>query len=193
MNSAYLSTPLVFLIQVVLGFYTLIIMLRFLLQMVHADFHNPVSQFVLTLTSPVLKPLRRYIPGYRGMDSASLLLAWLVKSLEIALILLVSGDANVAKALVWAIPALVSLTFMIFTISILVEVILSWFQAGYSHPVARVVHALNAPVMRLARRYVPVISGIDLAPMVAIVALTVLKMLVVPILSQLVGMPAGLF
>jgi YggT family protein len=82
---------------------------------------------------------------------------------------------------------------MVFTVSILIEVILSWFQAGYSHPVARVVHALNAPVMRLARRYVPVISGIDLAPMVAIVVLTVLKMLVVPILSQLVGMPVGLF
>ena len=193
MDSGYLSTPLIFLVQVIFGFYTLMVMLRFLLQLVRADFHNPVSQFVLTLTTPVLKPLRRYIPGYRGLDMTSLLVAWLVKTVEIAIILLLSGAAGVAHAILWAIPALVSLVFMIFTVSIFIGVLLSWFQAGYSHPVAGVVHSLNAPILQLARRFVPVISGIDLAPLAAILALTVLKMLVMPILYALVGMPPGIF
>ncbi len=193
MDSGYLATPLIFLVQVIFGFYTLMVMLRFLLQLVRADFNNPVSQFVLTLTTPVLKPLRRYIPGYRGLDITSLLVAWLVKTVEIAIILLLSGAAGVAHAILWAIPALVSLVFMIFTVSIFIGVLLSWFQAGYSHPVAGVIHSLNAPILRQARRFVPVISGIDLAPLAAILALTVLKMLVMPILYALVGMPPGIF
>ena len=193
MDSGYLSTPLIFLVQVIFGFYTLMVLLRFLLQLVRADFRNPVSQFVLTMTTPVLKPLRKYIPGYRGLDIASLLVAWLVKTVEIAIILLLSEVAGIAHAILWAIPALVSLLFMIFTFSIVIGVLLSWFQAGYSHPVAGVIHSLNAPILRQARRFVPVISGIDLAPLVAILALTVLKMLVMPILYKLVGMPPGIF
>ncbi|MEN8213428.1 MAG: YggT family protein [Pseudomonadota bacterium] len=193
MDAGYVTTPLIFLIQVLFGFYTLMLMLRFLLQLVRADFRNPVSQFVLTLTTPVLKPLRRYIPGYQGLDLSSLLVAWLVKSVEIALILLLSGASNIAAAFVWAIPALVSLLFTIFTFSIIIEVLLSWFQAGYGHPLAGVVHSLNAPIMRQARRFVPAISGIDLAPMAAILGLMVLKMLAMPLLSQLFGMPSGLF
>ncbi len=193
MDAGYLATPMIFLVQVLFGFYTLMVLLRFLLQLVRADFRNPVSQFVLTLTTPVLRPLRKYIPGYRGVDIASLLVAWLVKTVEIAIILLLSGAAGIAQAIVWAIPALVSLVFMVFTFSIVIGVLLSWFQAGYNHPVAGVIHSLNAPILRQARRIVPVISGIDLAPLVAILALTVLKMLVMPILSKLVGMPNGLF
>lgn len=193
MDSGYLSTPLIFLVQVIFGFFTLMVLLRFLLQLVRADFRNPVSQFVLTLTTPVLKPLRKYIPGYKGLDITSLLVAWLVKSVEIAIILLLSGAAGVAHAVVWAIPALVALVFTIFTFSIVIGVLLSWFQAGYSHPVAAVIHSLNAPILRQARRFVPVISGIDLAPMAAILALMVLKMLVMPILYLLTGMPPGIF
>lgn len=192
MDSGYLATPLIFLVQVIFGFYTLMLLLRFLLQLVRADFRNPVSQFILTLTTPVLKPLRKYIPGYRGLDIASLLAAWIVKTIEIAIILLLSGAAGIAPAILWAIPALVYLLFMIFTFSIVIGVILSWFQAGYNHPVAGVIHSLNAPILRQASRVVPVISGIDLAPLAAILALTVLKMLVMPLLITLFNMPPNL-
>ena len=63
MESSYFTNPLVFLVQVLFGLYALIVMLRFLLQLVRADFYNPLSQFIVKATSPVLNPLRRVIPG----------------------------------------------------------------------------------------------------------------------------------
>ena len=92
MDTGYLASPFIFLIQVVFGAYALIVMLRFLFQLLRVDFHNPLSQFVVTLTSPLLRPMRKVIPGIAGMDIASLILAWLVKSAEFLLIILLSGN-----------------------------------------------------------------------------------------------------
>ena len=87
MDSTYLTNPLVFLVQVLFGLYGVAVLLRFLFQLVRADFYNPISQFIVKITKPLLNPLRRIIPGYRGWDFASLVLAWLVLALEIGLVL----------------------------------------------------------------------------------------------------------
>ena len=88
---SYLASPLIFLVSVAFGFYTLLILLRFILQLLRADFYNPVSQLIISLTTPLLKPLRKLIPGYRGMDMASLAAAWFIKSIETFLVLMLSG------------------------------------------------------------------------------------------------------
>ena len=89
--SGYLANPLVFLIQTLLGLYAAIVALRFLLQWVRADFYNPMSQFIVRVTTPVLRPLRRFVPSYAGLDLASLVLAWLVKTVELATVALIAG------------------------------------------------------------------------------------------------------
>ena len=105
MGSSYLTNPLVFLIQVLFGAYILVVMLRFLLQLVRADFYNPVSQFVVKVTTPVLTPLRRVIPGVGGLDIASIILMWLLKSVELGLVILITGSSeNLLAALAWSIP-----------------------------------------------------------------------------------------
>jgi YggT family protein len=190
MGDGYLSTPAVFLIQVVFGLYVAVVMIRFFLQLVRADFYNPVSQFVVKITSPVLTPLRRVVPGYGGVDFASLLLAWVLKAIELGLVLVVSGFSfSLLGALVWAIPELIALAINIFLVAVVIQVILSWVNPGGYNPAAIVLHSLSEPVLRPVRRILPPISGIDLSPMLAILGLVVLKMLLLPPLKHLSSSP----
>ena len=53
MGSSYVTNPIEFLINTLFGLYILLVMLRFLLAVVRADFYNPVSQFLVKVTNPV--------------------------------------------------------------------------------------------------------------------------------------------
>ena len=190
MGSSYLANPIVFLIQVIFGLYILVVMLRLLLQLVKADFYNPISQFIVKVTSPVLHPIRRIIPGVKGIDLSSLLLAWLLKSIELFLIALTLGlGANLLVSLVWAIPALVSLTINIFLVALIIQVILSWINPGGYNPAASLIYALTEPLLRPARRILPTASGLDFSPMLVIIGLILLKMLLLPPLQLLTKSP----
>ena len=192
MDASYLTNPLIFLVQVVFGAYALIVMLRFLFQLLRVDFHNPVSQFVVKMTSPALRPLRKFIPGLAGIDMASLVLAWLVKSAELILVILLSGNAMIFAAFLWAIPALVSLVFTIFIAALIILAIMSWVPSLQSHPLAWIMRAFTEPLLTPIRRRVPAVSGLDFSVMIAIVGLIFMKMLVIPPLAKLFGAPAGL-
>lgn len=190
MGSNYLSNPLVFLIQFLFGLYILVVMLRFLLQLTRADFYNPISQFIVKATAPLLNPLRRVIPGVAGIDLGSIVLMWLLQSLELALIVIVSGmGTNLAATFAWALPELVNLALNVFLFAILIQVILSWINPGTYNPALGLIHSLTEPVLRPARRIIPPISGLDLSPMLVIVGLTLLKMLLLPPLQVLTGTP----
>ncbi len=190
MSGSYLTNPTVFLIQTLFGLYILVVAIRFLLQWLRADFYNPLSQFVVKLTSPVLRPLRRLIPGYGGLDLAALVLAWLLKSIELALLTLVVGvNASLFGALVWSIPALVELFINIFLFAILIRVILSWVNPDPYNPAITLLSRLTDPIMRPAQRLIQPIGGIDLSPILVIMGLVLLEMLLVPPLKWLTGSP----
>lgn len=192
MSDGYITNPLVFLIQVIFGAYTFVVLLRFLLQLFRADFYNPVSQFVVKVTSPVLVPLRRVIPGIAGLDIAALLLAWLIKTLELFLVILITkGVFAFTLPLLWAIPELLEMFINIFLFAIFIQVILSWVSPGGYHPAVAVLHTLTEPVLRPIRKYVKPIAGLDLGPMVAILGLIVLKMFLLPPLRAMVSSIAG--
>ena len=144
MDSSYLTNPAVFLIQTLFGLYILVVMLRFLLQLTRADFYNPISQFVVKVTAPPLRPLRRLIPGFGGIDLASLILAWLLKSVELMLVVLVLGaNVTLLGAFLWAIPELLGLLLNIILIAVLIQVILSWVSPGGYNPAASVLYHLT--------------------------------------------------
>jgi len=190
MGSSYLTDPATFLIQTLFGLYILVVMLRFLLQWARADFYNPISQFVVKVTAPPLRPLRRLIPGLGGIDLASLVLAWLLKSVELMLVVMVLGAGiSPLGAFVWAIPELVGLAINIFLIAVLIHVILSWVNPGGYNPAAGVLYHLTEPLLRPARRLLPPISGLDLSPMLVMMGLYLLKMLLLPPLKVLTGSP----
>jgi len=181
MGSNYLSDPLVFLVQVIFGLYALVVMLRFLLQLVRADFYNPLSQFIVKATTPLLTPLRRIIPGVGGKDVASLVLAWIVLTIQMLLVLLIGGQGFAPLAAVLlAIPELLSLAINIFLYGILIMVIISWVNPTGHNPAISILHDLTEPLMRPARRLIQPIGGIDLSPMLVMIGLVLLKMLLIP-------------
>jgi YggT family protein len=187
MDSGYLSTPAVFIVKVVFGLYATLVLLRFFLQLVRADFYNPLSQFIVKATKPVLNPLRRVIPGIGGKDVASLVLAWLVLWLQMLLIFLISEKtfAPVA-ALLLAIPELLGLVINIFLYSILIMVVISWVNPTGHNPAISILYSLTEPLLRPARRMIPPMGGIDLSPMVVMIGLVLLKMLLIPPVKALV-------
>ncbi len=190
MSGSYLTNPIIFLIQTLFGLYILAVLLRFLLQLVRADFYNPISQFLVKATNPPLKVLRRLIPGLGGIDLASLVLAWLLKSIEILLIILVSGSAvNLLAPLLWAIPELIELVINIFFFGILIQVILSWVSPGSYNPASALLYSLTAPIMRPAQRILPPMGGLDLSPMLVLIGLVLLKMLLLPPLRAITASP----
>lgn len=188
MDAAYLQRPALFLIEVIFGLYALLVLLRFVLQWARADFHNPISQFVVRATAPVLKPMRRFIPSVAGLDMASLVLAWLVKSAQVLLTVLILGAGlRPLAALLQAIPAVVELGFWIFIGALLIRAVLSWLDQGSYNPVAALCTTITEPLLRPLRRYLPSSTGLDLSPMIAMLILYLAMMLILPPLQALVS------
>jgi YggT family protein len=188
MGEGYLATPAIFLIKVAFGLYATLVVLRFLLQLMRADFYNPVSQVIVRLTKPLLNPLRRVIPGVKGMDVASLVLAWLTLTIEQLAILGVAGTGfHPLAAALLAVPELISLIINVFLFAILIQVIISWINPGSYNPVLSLIHSLTEPLLTPVRRRMPDLGGIDLSPMVVMIGLVVLEMLLIPPVKTLIS------
>ena len=182
-------TATVFLIQTVFGFYILAVMLRFLLQWVRADFYNPLVQFLVRITNPPLLPLRRIIPGYRGLDLAAVALAFALQLIEVLLVALLFGRAlGVGGLLLLTVMELLKLLINIYLWGVIIQAVLSWVNPDPYHPAARVLAQLTAPLLRPARRLLPPISGVDLSPMLVVVALIFVSLLLQDFLGLLTGL-----
>lgn len=176
-----------YLLQTLLSLYLLAMLLRFLLQLVRADFYNPLSQFIVRATKPLLNPMRRLIPGVSGLDIAALVLAWLVLTLEQTAILGLAGSGfHPGAGALLAIPELISLIINIFLFAILIQVILSWINPGTLNPAVGLIHSLTEPLLGPVRRRMPDMGGLDLSPMVVMLGLVVLEMLLIPPVKDLV-------
>ena len=182
-------TAVVFLIQTLFGFYILAVMLRFLLQWVRADFYNPLVQFLVRITNPPLLPLRRIVPGYRGLDLAAVVLAFILQFIEVTLLNALSiQPVGVGGLLILTVLELLKLLINIYLWGVIIQAVLSWFNPDPYHPAARVLAQLTAPVLRPARRLLPPISGVDLSPMLVVVALIFISLL----LQDFLGLWTGL-
>ena len=186
MGTHYFTNPLEFLIQTLVGLYLLCVMLRFLLQWVQADFYNPVSQFLVKITNPPLRPLRRLIPGWAGVDIASLVLMLILQMAALLLVALLRGvEPSIGALLVLSIAELISLLFNVFLVTIIIQAILSWVNPGQYNPITSMLYSLNRPLLGPAQRLLPPIGGMDLSPIVVIIGLQLAKMLILPPLYRL--------
>jgi len=160
--------------------YLYAVILRFLLQLARADFYNPISQALVRITNPAIKPLRRIIPGFFGVDIASLALAILVKLAMIVVLFFVqtgSVNLNYAMVLLVALLSVLVTIFNIYFVAMIAMIILSWVAPGSYHPAAVLIHQVAEPVMAPFRRLLPPMGGIDFSPMIAFLALNVVKIL----------------
>ena len=167
------------LIQTFVTLYLTIVLLRFLLQLVRADFYNPVSQALVKATAPVLKPLRRIIPGLFGIDIAGLVLAIVVQMLGMVLMLLINGYGllNPLYMLVWSVLGCIGVVIYIFYAAIIVSIIVSWVAPGTYNPIVLLLHQLTEPVMAPFRRILPPLGGLDLSPIFVFLLLNVLQII----------------
>lgn len=179
MNSGYyLGNAGEFLLRAAFGFYIAAVLLRFLLQWARADFYNPLAQLLVKLTNPPLLPLRRVIPGFRGLDMAAVALMLLLQLLELALLAGLYGRrVTVAGLLVLSVVELLDLAITVAFWAVILQALLSWFNPDYRQPAVRLLYQLTEPLLRPARRLLPPIGGLDLSPLVLLLGLQLARML----------------
>ena len=187
-----LAQALVYVIQTLGSLYLLIILLRFILQLVRADFYNPLSQFTVRATQPLLKPLRRVIPGFGGVDLAALVLAILVQ-LALMMVVVVLLGASIGglfpALLIWALLGVASLFLKVFFFALIVSVILSWVAPQTHNPAAELVNQICEPLLAPFRRILPSLGGLDLSPIFAFIVINLLDRFVIGQLAAATGMP----
>jgi YggT family protein len=187
MTGGYLSEAGIFLVSTLFDLYIFIVVLRFLLQCVRADFYNPISQFIVTATNPPLRRLRRWIPGYGGIDWPCIMLMLALQMLEFILIGLIGNGRMPAFAalLIISIAGLLKLVIYIFMFAIIIQVIISWINPGAYNPITVILYKLTEPLLRPARRLLPAIGGLDFSPWAVLIALQLLIILLVKPVTHL--------
>ncbi|TXH69753.1 MAG: YggT family protein [Thiothrix sp.] len=164
----------IFLISTLFSLYIGAVLLRFLLALVRADFYNPLSQFLVKITNPVLVPLRRFIPPIGKIDSASLVLAFTLKLIAATLLMSIQGlDAGVGGLLLAVLADLIRTVVWIFMVALIIQAIMSWVGNSYGNPMGSLLDSLTAPILDPIRKLVPLIGMVDLSPLVAILLLQV--------------------
>lgn len=175
-----------FLIVTLFDLYLMVLLLRFILQYLKADYYNPFTQFVLKCTQPVVKPLRRFIPGWRGIDFATLSALYGFALIKLFLIALIHYKTApfVPGLLIWGIADLLKLVINLYFWGIILQVILSWVSPMSHTPFTEILYRLTWPVLKPFKRFIPPLGGIDITPLFAILALQLINILIV---NTLVG------
>jgi YggT family protein len=175
-----MSAALFFVVKTLLNLYLMAYILRFLLQWSRADFHNPLSQFILRITDPVVRPLRRVVPGWRGLDMSSLVALLLLQLVVTAGLLFFATGAVVGAGMLlyYAVLRILVGVIQLYFVVILAHVIISWVSPGHWNPLISVLHSLAEPVLRPLRRLVPPIGGLDLSPLFVLIGLQALLIMI---------------
>ena len=161
-----MQSALIFLVKTLADLYLLTFLLRFILQWVRADYHNPLSQFVLRMTSPLVVPARRLLPSAGGLDVPTLVVLISLECLvTLALTRLAGFSLPVTTFFLFVILRLVALTLWFYSVALFAYVILSWFGGRGANPLGMVLAEIIGPVLRPIRRLLPPIGGLDLSPL----------------------------
>ncbi|WP_150912254.1 YggT family protein [Marinobacter halotolerans] len=188
-----LADVLITILLIASSFYLTIVLLRFLLQLARADFYNPITQFAVKATNPLLRPLRKIIPGWGGIDGASLVLAVIIQGITFFLILIALNggipSVNPLSLLTWSVLNVLDLIVTIYFWSVIAVVVVSWIAPQSSHPAIQLVAQVTEPIMRPVRNVMPSMGGLDLSPIIVFLILNVLQV-VIDNLQRSAGMGA---
>lgn len=172
-----------FLINALISFFCTLLLLRFMMQMARVSFASQLGDFVVKLTNWAVKPLRRIVPGVGGVDWASLIGALWLQLIYAGMLLSLSPielnvDAigTILMILMLAVRGLIRLVIYITMGVVILQAVLSWINPH--SPIAPTVNQLARPVLAPIRRFVPLIAGIDLSPLVVILLAQVVLMFV---------------
>jgi len=152
------------------GLYLLFVVARFLLQLAKADFYNPISQAVFKATDPVVRVLRSFIPGYRGVDFSSLILAFIVQFIAISVTILLYGGAipSVGFIITWSFIGVLNFIILFYYYALIASIVMSFvmmFSGNMNpHPILLLVWQITEPIMAPFRKVIPPMGGLDFSP-----------------------------
>lgn len=182
------NNALLFLVDTVFALYIIVVLLRILLQLTHADFRNPVSQFVWRATAPPVGFLAMGIPRWRNVDVPAAVFVIILCFINIELDLLLSTldlGPQPVLALWWAILKALVLLCNLYFFTILIQVLMSWLSPGQYSPATAILWTINEPLLRPVRNRLPLIAGLDLSPLVVIILIQVVsRLLPLPVLFR---------
>ena len=159
-----------YLIRVLGDLYLLLFLLRFIMQWIRADFYNPLAQFIVRATNPLILPARKILPTTASVDLPTLVMLVLLEAIATGLLIYIALiPTSLGQFAVLVLVRLVRLTLSLYTWTILINVILSWIGPRGYHPLTMILAELNEPVLRPIRRVLPPISGFDLSPLLALI------------------------
>ncbi len=189
MGSSYMTDPVIFIIDSVISLYVLAVMLRFLLQWSRADFYNPISQFLVKVTHPPLKLLRRFVPAIGKIDTSSLVLMLAIQMLaDFSIFLLKGVSIGIGALAILSLTQLISLLINVFIYAVFARAILSWINPGSFHAASSILVSLTEPLLNTCRKIIPDLGGIDLSPLAVLMLLQLAKMVLLPPLHQLASL-----
>ncbi len=182
-----LDNALVFIVGAIFDFYIYVLLFCFLLQKIRANYYNPVSQFVLILTQPLVKPLRRILPRFCGHGSAIFVLVIFFELIKLYAIIYFSSGHLVPNwgIGIWALAEIINKIINIFFFAVIICALMSWIPRLQQSPIAAVVILLTAPLTNKVRRFIPSIAGFDLSPLIIIVILQLISLVLVNPLMRL--------
>jgi len=186
-----MNTIIFSLVSLIFNLYIWALLLRILLQIIRADYFNPLSQIVIKLTDKPCKILERIIPRHSEIDTAAVGLAVLVAILKLIVLISISdASLTILGVVTGAFCVLLSALLNLYFYLIILVVIASWIATPGYNPLLNVLHKLTAPILNLARRVIPPIAGIDFSPMVVLLLIKIVDLFVLLPMLRLDG--AGL-
>jgi YggT family protein len=189
MTPSYVTDPLIFIVDSLLSLYIVAVLLRFLLQWTGAEFYNPISQFLIKITHPPLKLLRRFIPAIGKIDTSSLVLLLSLQMVSDFTILILKGvTLGIGALTVLSLTQLVSLVINVFVFAVFARALLSWLEPGSFRSATSILQSLTDPLLDTCRRFIPELGGVDLSPLAALMLLQLAKMVILPPLHELANL-----
>jgi len=170
-----MNNVLVIVSQFVFHAATVLFVARFLLQACRADFYNPISQGIVKATDPVLKPIRRVLPGYRNLDFASFLVAALAQMILLYILAAILGrtPGSILLVIVYGFIRVIDFLLKGYMYGIFIVIIASFIAPGSHHPALALLHQLIDPVLTPARKLLPSLGGLDFSPMLVLMLILV--------------------
>lgn len=184
---------LVFLVSTILGLLSLALLLRFYFQLLRVPYYNSISQFLISATDFIVRPARRFIPGWAGIDLSTLMLAWLLECIIATSVYMVQGydfEVNIVASLgimgLLGIVEIVKTTLYIVLIIIIMQAVLSWVNPR--SPLAPLLDSFTRPFLAVFRRRIPPIANVDLSPLFVLILIQVLLMIVAGVHMEITAM-----
>ena len=167
-----MTQALYFLVKTLAQLYLLLLLLRFWLPWLRADFRNPIAQGILRFTSPLVIPLRRFLPAIGRLDTATVMVAFVIQFVVVLVLLaIVRRTVPTPVVAVLSLIELAILSLNLFFFATLIRIILSWVAPGNYNPITALLTTLSEPLLRPFRRVIPSIGGLDISPIFAILLL----------------------